>query len=115
MFDLNFFKEQNNKTENKLFKQYKKDMNQKADIANKLYKKALSESIENKNLLDPVQWIFNQDKMRKAWEDYLLILNDKPSAFKNIMINNSFGSYMQFMYDTYPPNFGKQLKEQYNL
>jgi hypothetical protein len=60
------------------------------------------------NLVDPTNWILNQDKMRMAWEKFKGEI--KSDVFMN---NNCFTTYMDFMYNTYPPNFGNKIKECY--
>ena len=62
----------------------------------------------------PISWIFNQDKMRSSWENYNEKMASMPELMRNIMLNNSFSTYMSFMYDTYPVGFGKEFKYCYD-
>mgnify|MGYP001318068589 CR=1 FL=1 len=83
----------------------------KLEIMNDVSKKLHLECINDKcEAIDPVNWIYNQDKMRDAWEKFKLDFNNKPEFIKNIMLQNSFGRYMGFMYDNYPPGYGNEFK-----
>jgi hypothetical protein len=51
--------------------------------------------------------------MRKAWEQYINKNLDIPIFMKNLMLNNDFTNYMEFMYKYYPSGFGNKMKEAY--
>lgn len=66
--------------------------------------------------LDPTLWIYNQDQLRKNWEYFLrtykgdstkLLNEDK--YVKEFLTSHAFMQYFQFMYDFYPPGFGKSI------
>jgi hypothetical protein len=71
--------------------------------------------------IDPIIWIYNQDTLRKKWEQYLnkctfhnpdsyRHFNETMDAYlKERMLNNAFARYFQFMYDFYPPGFGNAI------
>lgn len=82
------------------------------DESHKLYKRCCEDRCDG--IVDPVNWIFNQDKMRVMWETYKQDVENKTEIIKNAMLNNSFSKYMDFMYDTYPTGFGNKLKECYD-
>lgn len=74
------------------------ERNQKAT---ELYQKAKEEmGGEGKDLLDPKTWLYNKNKMRNAWENFKKE-NESLGPFGQILINNSFGRYMDFMYNSY--------------
>ena len=77
-----------------------------------LYKICVEECCDD--LPDPITWIHNQDKMRSSWEDYNKDMSSMPDLMRNMMLNNSFSTYMSFMYDTYPDGFGRELKYCYD-
>lgn len=81
------------------------------DISKKLYIKCMNTKCEN--LPDPVNWIYNQDIMRKAWEEYINKNSDVdiPIFMKKLMLNNDFSNYMKFMYENYPSGFGNKIKQ----
>lgn len=83
------------------------------DISKKLYEKCMNSKCEN--LPDPVNWIYNQDNMRKAWEQYINKNSDVdiPIYMKNLMLNNDLTNYMGFMYKYYPSGFGNKMKQAY--
>ena len=66
------------------------------------------------NGVDPVNWIYNQDKLRKSWE----IFNKKAEnmgPFKDAFINNDWYKYMQFMYDSFPAGYGDLIQQQIKI
>ncbi len=77
------------------------------DISFVLYKEAKK---ENNSILDPVNWINNQNQMRKSWEEFIEPFKNNESMRK-VMLNNSFGAYMNFMYKSYPSGFGDELRK----
>jgi len=79
--------------------------------SNKLYQQCKADNCPD--ILDPLDWINNQDKMRKAWERYLSTFDNKPDIIRKLMLNNSFAIYMRYMYDNYPANFGNTITEHY--
>jgi hypothetical protein len=90
----------------------KEQMEYYSKKSNELYKACYDEGCNG--IIDPVTWIFNQDKMRHAWETYKMNTEKSPENLRNVMLNNSFSKYMSFMYDTYPPGFGNKLKKCYD-
>ena len=108
-------------------KKYKKccqiELFSKQNLTNKLYEyqeksKELYTICHDEgcdNLPDPTNWIFNQDKMREMWENYKARCDECDHIMlKNMMLNNSFSKYMEFMYDTYPCGFGNEFKHCYD-
>ena len=87
-------------------------MEKNGNEAHELYKICCDEGCDG--LFDPVIWILNQNKMRCAWENYKLKLENEPEFFKNMMLNNSLSQYMSFMYNNYPSGLGDKLKERFN-
>ena len=64
------------------------------------------------DLPDPTNWLCNQSRMRSMWENYK-IKNGNSSTnpfLANLMLNNSFSRYMDFMYTNYPAGFGNKLR-----
>ena len=114
MFDLNYINNRHKSPE----EQMRIIMRNNANIADRLYQNACKE-IQDSNseqLPNPVEWLYNQDSLRESWISYkdMMMLVSPSHELHNTMINNAFGKYMQFMYDTYPPNFGNSLKSQKN-
>jgi hypothetical protein len=60
------------------------------------------------NIVDPPNWLFNQDKMRSMYEDSI----DKP--FHPLNMNNELKEYMKFMYNSFPSGYGKFLIDEYH-
>jgi len=75
-----------------------------ADIAEQLYNDIKKECPD---LPNPSTWILNQTSMRNAWEIYY------NHPHQPIMMDNAFSKYMKFMYDSYPPGFGDEMKKAY--
>lgn len=81
----------------------------------------LDSNVDNEiRLLDPILWIYNQDKLRQNWEIFLKmygfesdstkIFNETMDKYvKELYVNHSFLHYFQFMYDFYPPGFGNAI------
>ena len=78
--------------------------------AEELYKVCLNVD----EILDPNNWLYNQDKMRTIWEQYKLGLANMSKFMRKGMLNNSYARYMEFMYDNYPAGFGNKLLECYD-
>ena len=64
-----------------------------------LYNKAKSEIFDN-SFPDPKIWIHNKDKLKNGWLEYVDKANGN-NILKLTMLNNSFGYYMQYMYDNF--------------
>lgn len=63
---------------------------------------------QENNGVDPVNWLHNQDEMRKLWEDFIHKTKQSP-LLSAVMLSGPFADYNNFMYDTYPPGFGKAM------
>jgi hypothetical protein len=87
------------------------DLEQKYITSKELYEEAREElKLDNKKFdIDPETWHHNQDKMRIGWEKHLSTIKNSP--LKEVLLNNSFSNYMNFMYNNYPPNFTKSIEE----
>jgi hypothetical protein len=97
-------------------KELRKTMMELSNQADRLYMMAKRDGVDidtSKALPEPVTWIYNQDTMRKMWEDFKDKC-EKMGPFGNMLINNSYGNYMKFMYDNYPAGFRKKMMEAYN-
>jgi hypothetical protein len=108
----------NSKCEGELSK-IRVELEKKALKAEELYRKALSDiGPDSQKLLDPTLWIMNQEKMRESWYEFLNIPSNGTSfeniVLSNVMFKNSFSEYMQYMYDTYPIGFGKEVVKCYD-
>lgn len=71
------------------------------------------------DVLSPTMWLFNQDQMRKMWEEFKIkteTLHENPSMriYSNTILNNSCAKYMEFMYQNYPPGFGREMEKSYS-
>ena len=89
------------------------DMAREADQLYLLAKRDGTDYGASMPLPEPVIWIHNQDTMRKMWE----IFKSKcegTGMIGDMLINNSFGHYMKFMYENYPAGFGKKMTEAYH-
>lgn len=71
------------------------------DEAERLYKVAYDEAENKKLVLDPRNWLDNQNKMRESWELY--------KTNNHNVVCDSFSRYMNYMYDKYPPGFGATI------
>ena len=69
-----------------------------------LYSKCLDEDQENVIILEPSEWLYNQDTMRAIWEKYK---NNTSSPF----YTGSYRKYFSFMYNSYPDGFGRIMSE----
>ena len=67
----------------------------------------------NNQVVDPIFWIYNQEKMRLSWEQYIDSLENVSGFMKETMLNNNFAKYMQYMYDKYPPGYGNAIHKAY--
>jgi hypothetical protein len=82
--------------------------NELLDKANELYIK--SKTIDC-NSICPINWLYNQDKLRNAWEFF----EDKSKnlgPFESIIMDNAFSQYMKFMYNSFPVGYGEILKKE---
>lgn len=71
-------------------------------IAQKLYEDAKEHiAPEDLEAFHPKNWLADQEQMRKVWLDFKKDNNQQ----------NSFFKYMQFMYNNYPANFGKEISD----
>ena len=92
----------------KRIQQIKEDMDKWGHHSEQLHQEAIQDQCDG--LLSPLRWIFNQDSMRKSWESWRNDMKTKPPIAQQLLGNNSFTKYMDFMYDTYPSGFGRALK-----
>lgn len=99
-------------TRNNEIKRIKKKLELIHNISLKYYEEAKNDLYGNQELVDPVLWLHNQDKMRKSWEEFKN-KSKNDDLFCQILVNNKFSKYMDFMYDNYPENFSNTLK--YNI
>ena len=72
--------------------------NELLDKANELYLK--SKTVDCKSI-DPINWLYNQDELRNAWE-----------LFESIIMDNEFTQYMKFMYNSFPAGCDEILKKE---
>ena len=82
--------------------------NEQLDKANELYLK--SKAIDS-NSICPINWLYNQDKLRNAWEFF----EDKSKnlcPFENIIMDNEFSQYMKYMYNAFPAGYGEIIKKE---
>lgn len=78
--------------------------------ARKLYEQCIAEDC--KGLVDPIQWIMNQDQMRMMWEKFVSKFDHTSNKIiTDVLLNNKFSDYMKFMYQTYPAGYGNKLLE----
>ena len=93
-------------------KQIRKLMADNGRKADELHQKALDDHCDG--LLNPTSWIYNQNTMRPAWEKYRkkYEYDEKDTQavqnMKRLMLNNSFGRYMNFMYENWPSGFADE-------
>lgn len=81
--------------------------------ADELYEICLEEDPLKFQSVEPIVWLCNQSKMIESWTMFKNKFNNSPKFLKNIMLNNSFSNYMNFMCDNYPKGFGDKLRENY--
>lgn len=60
------------------------------------------------DLPNPQQWLLDQKNMRMFWEIYKAKC-DTVKLFNDILLNNHFAKYMDFMYNTYASNFTNMI------
>jgi hypothetical protein len=97
-------------------KEVRKTMNELSIEADRLYMLAVKDGVNAEAripLPEPAVWIYNQDSMRKMWKEFKEKC-DGTVFLGNLMINNSLGNYMNFMYDNYPATFGSKMMEAYH-
>jgi hypothetical protein len=82
--------------------------NELLDKANELYLK--SKSIDSSSI-DPVNWLYNQDKLRIAWE-FFAEKSKNLGPFESIIMDNEFSQYMKFMYNAFPAGYGEIIKKE---
>jgi len=81
--------------------------NELLDKANELYIK--SKTIDC-NSISPINWLYNQDKLRSAWE-FFVEKSKNLGPFESIIMDNEFTQYMRFMYDSFPVGYGEIMKK----
>jgi hypothetical protein len=82
--------------------------NELLDKANELYIK--SKTIDC-NSISPINWLYNQDKLRSAWE-FFVEKSKNLGPFESIIMDNEFTQYMRFMYDSFPVGYGEIIKKE---
>jgi len=58
----------------------------------------------------PIQWILTQAFMRASWERFYATTNKKPDPLRSMLLGNPYSKYMRFMYESYPPGFGDEIR-----
>jgi hypothetical protein len=81
--------------------------NEILEHANELYLK--SKKVDC-NSIDPMTWIYNQNKLRNSWEKFIE-KSDNLGIYKPILMDNEFSKYMKFMYDSFPSGYGDLIKD----
>ena len=89
----------------------KKRLEVTANIAEELYSKIKDKSSE---VPSPASWIYNQNIMRKIWEEFYSKACNNPEPLRSFILGNAYSRYMKFMYDSYPPGFGDEILKSYN-
>ena len=74
------------------------------NTANQLFEICVSEC--NDGLPDPKRWICYQNEMRELWDEW----NTNNVNEETLFTCNACKVYMDYMYKTYPPGFGENLK-----
>jgi len=88
-----------------------KELVNKYDESEKLYNICVNDGCED--VVDPQNWLHNQDQMIDNWQKFKIICESQgPSG--DILLNNSFGKYMNHMCESYPLEFGNKVRENYN-
>lgn len=59
--------------------------------------------------VSPDVWIYNQKSMRDTHVEYITSLSTAPTELVNYITQMPIIEYMQYMYDTYPAQFGEIL------
>lgn len=111
-----FFDRINNK--NNIISKIRKRMEILNNISKQLYDECIKEFNYNTNekdikVLDPVNWLVNQENMRILYESYTNKTITSNNILTEQLIDNKFIRYMKFMYDNYPIGFGKELLNKY--
>ena len=75
-------------------------MDTKLETAWDLYRKAKREVFDDQ-FPDPVIWVYNKEKLKPDWLQYVDKAEKCGSIVKLAMLNNSFASYMQYMCDNF--------------
>ena len=81
-------------------------LKQTADKAEELWAVCQDDGCDG--LPNPTNWLYNQDSMRTMWESSKETQNN---IFMELMFNNSYSQYMDFMYNNYPPGFGNKIRK----
>lgn len=94
----------------------REDLQIKYNRSIELHKKLIDDIGEEngKNILDPANWICNQNIMRSTWENMQSECEKNSSVDKIILNNNPFAEYMIFMYESYPANYCTKMMEYKN-
>jgi hypothetical protein len=50
---------------------------------------------------DPVNWVYNRNAMRLMHENFNKMNENVPEPLRNMMMGNSMGVYMDYMYNNY--------------
>lgn len=84
-------------------------MNKFADTANELYYDVMNDEscTDSQMVVDPVQWLYNQDQMRRMWE---VMRKSKENPIAQFMFNTTLFKYMEHMYTKYPAGYGLRLR-----
>lgn len=93
----------------KRIQQIKEQMEKWGLHADQLHRQCIQDKCDD--ILEPHIWIYKQDSMRKSWESWRENMENKSPVVRQLLDNNSFTKYMDFMYDTYPAGFGNSLTE----
>lgn len=99
----------NKKIKNDEIIKIRKKMEILNDISKQLYNDCIKETFNDINILDPVNWLANQENMRKLYESYINKTILSNNTLTENLINNKLIKYMKFMYDNYPIGFGDEL------
>ena len=65
-----------------------------------LYSDAKREVSDDK-FPDPVIWVYNKEKLKPVWLQYVDKTNSCHDIVRQAMLNNSFAKYMQYMCDDF--------------
>lgn len=80
-------------------------MQEFSDTAHALYDDICRD--QETSLPDPVQWMYNQDRMRHMW----LNVSKNFEGDMNAMLDHKVMKYMQHMYTKYPAGYGFRLQQ----
>ena len=78
--------------------------NELLDKANDLYLK--SKTIDC-NSISTINWLYNQDKLRTAWEFFI-----ENSKNLGLITYNEFSQYINFMYHSFSAGYGEIIKKE---